>query len=138
MKKKKKVPNPVTRVIPTQNPGKTKVPGRRFEILSILSHDAPRDVRFWSADALSKIFGISSITAFHALTRLKKYGLVESSKTGAVVEFSKQLLSGEVSRRVIPLQTLSWSVTGKGRDRVKYAGGHEIWCPQCRPTKESL
>jgi hypothetical protein len=114
-------------------PGRQKDPNRRFQILSLLdgTHGHP-ETGYWSAQFISSTFGISLHTALHALARLRNYNLVVSSEVGERIEVRRPLKNGSILVGGIPKKTLAWTLTEKGRERLKYVGGHEKYCPLCK------
>lgn len=109
--------------------------GRRHEVLALLAdeHSIPEKVpAFWTSAAVAEICGIGWSSAHHLLTRLKKYDLVEDVAVGETHEFRRVLKGDRTLVGQMPGRTLSWSLTDKGKGRLKYFGGHDKWCPICR------
>lgn len=112
--------------------------GRRFEILCILdgTHGAPGVYGGWSANALAATLSISHFTVHHILQRMRRYALAESASSGEMNSYMRSTGKGVAVKGALPSRTLFWWATEKGKERVKYVGGHETWCPLCKAVKK--
>lgn len=111
-----------------------KNPGRRFQVLALLDgrHPPPKDPGYWSAYDVAGVCGISTFAALHLLARSRKYGILVAEERVSAAAYVKKLPGRQGPREgTLPVRTLAWSVTEKGKERLLHFGGHAQWCPVC-------